>query len=387
MAKVSEISQADRNKKETSQADRNKKETFQADRNKKQTSQADRNNNQKRLNHMSIVKYLAWRCNTGLLNVNPTSPLKKAYRNSYYCNWYMHWCALDERLHQKALCKNRWCQRCSQLRSYHYRRAYGQQLEAMKEKYFITLTAPTVPSEGLKQRIKDFEGQWRKIMDLLRKYTKKGTHVKFSGLRKMECTLRPNDHYHYHYHILIDGKEVADFILLQWLKRFSDAIPMAQDIRTADNQSVFELFKYFTKMSVPTTYLLGNMSEDECDLSSKSRLSRFSFEKKKSGVNVGYYAAYFRRLDFLFCTLHRKRVFQPFGGLRKLREVDLSAPLQRPEGHQSNFYYWNALTYQWEGRRSRDEKLANIEVERAARDWLKNASKKHYLLGKPKSKK
>jgi hypothetical protein len=73
--------------------------------------------------------------------------------------------------------------------------------------------------------------------------------VKVIGLRKLECTYNPirND-FHPHFHLLVSGKHIAEQIVLDWLKRYPTANRKAQDIRKADNGSVMELFKYFSKI-------------------------------------------------------------------------------------------------------------------------------------------
>jgi len=69
------------------------------------------------------------------------------------------------------------------------------------------------------------------------------------GIRKLEVTYNPfrND-FHPHFHVQVSGRRVAEEMLLDWLKRFPDANIQAQDIRPADEKSVMELFKYFTKI-------------------------------------------------------------------------------------------------------------------------------------------
>ncbi|KKM22125.1 hypothetical protein LCGC14_1628470, partial [marine sediment metagenome] len=42
--------------------------------------------------------------------------------------------------------------------------------------------------------------------------------------------------------------QVARDIVTEWLKRYPTAIDKAQDIRPADENSIMELFKYFTKI-------------------------------------------------------------------------------------------------------------------------------------------
>ena len=346
-------------------------------------SKVEKNSNQERLDGMVLPKYLSNQFASGLLNALEDEPFlrtfcTKAYRNTYYCNWSIPYDADKDKLKQTTLCKNRWCQYCQRFKTAHYMNAYGTQLEQLPTKYFLTLTAPTVPANDLKQRIKDFEGHWRKIMDLVRKYTRKDRLEKPMGIRKMECTLRPNDHYHYHYHILIDNKEVGQFILLQWLKRFSTATRKAQDLREADDGSIHELFKYFTKLSIPLDYLKANLTEKE-HKKCNTKMTTFSYYKKKSKCNYGYYNAYFRRMHFLFSTLYRKRVFQPFGKMKMIDEELETEPLRRPHSHISERYEWNPYIFHWQGRERITEQLSYIDVELAAQKVVEMQEQKAAL--------
>lgn len=156
----------------------------------------------------------------------------------------------------------------------------------MKDPYFVTLTAPTVTADKLKQRVKDFAKSWRLINQS--RYWK---IYKPNGIRKAECTLRPLGHYHYHYHVIIDGREHAEWLISQWLKRNLDSDIKAQDMRAVKRGEYIELFKYFTKL----------ISTD------------------KSSVKERRYID-FERLDTIFSTLKGSRVYQPFGNIKLIKE-------------------------------------------------------------------
>jgi hypothetical protein len=111
---------------------------------------------------------------------------------------------------------------------------------------------------------------------------------KIKGIRKSECTIRPNGHYHYHFHIILDGKDNAEWLVKEWLRLCPDSDPLAQDLRPADNGSFKELFKYFTKLTV------------------------------KSGSNMVLFP--YSRMDIIFTVMYQKKVFQSFGGLKMLSE-------------------------------------------------------------------
>jgi hypothetical protein len=146
------------------------------------------------------------------------------------------------------------------------------------------LTKKTVEGAYLSDSMALMGEVWRSIM--LTRENKHKRNVK--GIRKAECTIRPNGYYHYHFHVIIDGKDNAQWLVREWLKRCPDSDPLAQDLRPADEGSFKELFKYFTKLTV------------------------------KSGSSVALFP-YFR-MDVIFTAMYKKRTFQPFGGVKILSE-------------------------------------------------------------------
>lgn len=172
---------------------------------------------------------------------------------------------------------------------------YGPQIGNLKEPYFVTLTAPTVTEEELPDQMKAFQSRWRDITN--QKYWK---DTKPKGIRKAECTIRPKGMYHYHWHIIIDGKASAEWIRKQWLRRCPEASNRAQDIRPVRQGEYLEIFKYFTKL----------IAQD------KSTGKRFID---------------FKRLDAVMVATKGKRIYQPFGGLKRVEEELLDDELQSIE--------------------------------------------------------
>lgn len=212
------------------------------------------------------------------------SPLHKAYQNSMYCADILSPNKQQSKLTAKY-CKNRWCPLCSSIRIAMLINGYAPQLKELNEPYFVTLTAPTVPAEELPERIELFGKAFRQIVN---NYKARKNGMK--GIRKAECTVRPNDLYHYHFHVIIDGKANAEFLVKRWLEIVPGALPQSQDLRPANEGSYIELFKYFTKL----------VAKD-----------------KRTGAReiVDY-----KRLDIIFQALRGKRTFQPFGGLKPVSE-------------------------------------------------------------------
>lgn len=212
------------------------------------------------------------------------SSLKKSYQNSMYCADVLAPNKTQTKLTAKY-CKNRWCPLCSSIRIAMLINGYAPQLKELSEPYFVTLTAPTVPAELLPERIKEFGKAFRQIT---KSYLSRKMGMK--GIRKAECTIRPQDLYHYHFHIIIDKRVNAEHLVKRWLEIVPGALPQSQDLRPADEGSFIELFKYFTKLVV---------------------------KNERTGIReiVDY-----KRLDIIFQALRGLRTFQPFGGLNPVTE-------------------------------------------------------------------
>lgn len=224
------------------------------------------------------AKYITRRFVLAMMEHNSDSTLRQSYINTLYCNQSLH--KVDDKI-ISTYCKNRWCIVCGRIRAANLINGYIAEFEKFDDAHFVTLTLPT--TESLFDRVKEMEAQWRLLIELARKFR----FESFRGLRKKECTLRPDNHYHYHYHVIIDRYDNANWLVKQWLKRFPQANEKAQDIRKADERSYKELFKYFTKLV--TTDKEGRLIKE------------------------------FERLDYVFRALKGKRIFEPFG-IRKIDE-------------------------------------------------------------------
>lgn len=162
---------------------------------------------------------------------------------------------------------------------------YVPVLEQMTQPYFVTLTKKTVSADQLENSIKLMEDTWRRTI-----HSDAGKRIKIRGIRKCECTIRPNDHYHFHYHVIVEGEEAAKWLVDSWLKRLPGlADEAAQDVKLADDGSIKEIFKYFTKLITNTGY-----------------------DKKQ------FFPP--QRMDVIFQVMKNKRVIQPFGGLKGVDE-------------------------------------------------------------------
>ncbi len=217
------------------------------------------------------------------------SSLKKSYWNTYHCNSILmeHNGKLTG-----SYCKNRWCLVCNRIRIAHLINGYKPQVEKLKDPYFVTLTARTVNGEDLSKRIDDMLSKWRRIYKNAKQYKRK-----IIGLRKLECTVRPDGKYHPHFHFIIDGKENSEWVIDKWLKQWLELSERkGQDIRKADEKSLQELFKYFTKLTVKT-----------------EKPNMFNPKTKRTIIHP-------ERLDVIFQAMRRRQVYSPLGGLKKIEE-------------------------------------------------------------------
>ena len=215
-----------------------------------------------------------------LLNSNPDSPLRKSYWNTYHCQEIM--VVGSEKITTKY-CKNRFCPACCSIYTAKAIKGYSSSLAKFNNPYFVTLTLPTVQRDALPDRITFMIKMFRLILG-----SKLGRKLKVKGLRSLECTVRPNDRFHPHFHVVCDTEESADFLIEAWLKRNSDANSLAQDMRVCDDRSMFELFKYFTKTTVckDGKYVLNDLVQ----------------------------------LDWIYRCIKGRRIFQPFGGIKFVKE-------------------------------------------------------------------
>ena len=230
---------------------------------------------------------------------------------------------------------------CGRIRTGILINGYISQLQELEKPQFVTLTLPTVNADGLPQRIKDMQIEWRKITDL----SLKTKRLDFEGIRKAECTVRPNGMYHYHFHLLVSGLDNAQWIVNQWLKRFPNASRDAQDIRFANERSYKEIFKYFTKL-----------------ISSKTDERVFDE---------------FDRLDVIFTALRGKRTYQPFGGIKLVSE-EIDAKLYATELPKKFEGCGFGLVFRWviqDWETQTGQTLTDYKPSEQTRELVKKCSK------------
>lgn len=224
------------------------------------------------------AKFLSINLSIRLVERNPASFLVGSYRASTYCTQTL---LQSGREISSTYCKNRWCAVCNRIRTARLINGYIQPLKALQDPQFVTLTKQTVSADFLPMSIELMNKTWRTILN-----SREGRKRGLRGVRKIECTVRPNGQYHYHFHVIIDGAENAKWLINEWIKHLGKLVShKAQDMRPADEGSLKELFKYFTKLTTP--------------------------DKKLYDL---------QRMDVIFRALRGKRTYQPFGGIAIVSE-------------------------------------------------------------------
>ena len=276
------------------------------------TSTLDLKSLQKRARRKTFTAHLV----PGLVTAadNSGSCLQKGYWRSYHCCSVLTVDA-DGRAHGKY-CKQRWCMVCNSIRTAQNIIRYGPIVNSWgSDVYFVTLTEKNCKGECLRQRIDRMQKTFTKVKNSLRMQIRRSSvdADPFVGIRKLECTHNEKtNEYNPHYHLVIRGREYAEYVLNEWVKRNVYAKRPGQDIRPADGNTLVELFKYMTKV---VTRVDGRSRQ----------------------INH-------RALDVIFLALRRKRTIQPFGF--KVSAIEEEEAVVDAEMF-SRVYAWIHEMYDW----------------------------------------
>ncbi len=239
------------------------------------------------------------------------SPLEKAYKLTERCS-----ANLTETPGKLVglYCGCRWCLVCSRIRTARLITGYMPAIEAMDEKWFLTLSRPNVPAAQLDEEVQYYLATARLIQRHLREKRK----MKFSSLRKIECTYNAEANtYHPHFHFIFDSEQAAQAYLDEWLARNPTAkLNKGNQLKKADNSSCMELFKYFTKVV------------------SKSK------SKTPAGEARSDYRIHLAALDTMFVAMRAVRTFQPCGVIKAIsEEIEPEQALESGRA-EVNFHKW-----------------------------------------------
>jgi len=206
------------------------------------------------------------------------SPMHTSYKYAYTCNSAIF--QNGDKLTTRY-CNQRFCLVCNSIRTGKLINGYASEIQELNNPYFVTLTVRNVKAYKLKSTIESMQKDFVRCKDKLKK---RGLILK--GLRKVEVTYNEKTkEYHPHFHCIIDGCKESFALVGDWIQRHPEhASYKGQDIRFADKDTPAELFKYFTKMLTKSGQFLAP------------------------------------EMDKVFRAMKGKRVFQPFGGIKKRSE-------------------------------------------------------------------
>lgn len=272
-----------------------------------------------KLKNRARAKYV-----TGLVSVplsKLASPLQKQYKLAQTCAGNLT--ETPGKL-TGMYCNCRWCLVCSRIRTSKMIAAYLPAIEAMETKFFLTLSRPTVTAGKLLAERKAYIA----TAQLIGRYLREKLKLKFSFIRKLECTYNEEtDLYHPHFHIIIDNEAAARAFYEEWISRSITAktprehLLKGNQIKEADNDSAAELFKYFTKV----------------------------VSKSKTRLNGGFdYRIHLSALDNMFVALKGARTFQA-GGIIKTVSEDVE-PNQVLDSGRLRVDFWEWLGSDWISR-------------------------------------
>ena len=283
---------------------------------------------------------------------NRESNQAKGYENSIHCASRIILDLDNKTIKEFKMCKRKNCQFCARKKGIKWLVEYSAAIEKMQDPVFLTLTQQTVSANQLRPRINEMLNIWRQIMKTAKSHHKK----QIDGIRKFECKISNGDKtkYHPHFHAIVDGNKNAEYIKNQWIKSWKKAYPKhkgiisikSQDIKKISSKGAIELFKYFT----------------DAIHSEKDKDGKRKFQDPK-------------KLDIIFNAVHRKRIIQSFGKIRKTPKT----PEQKQKFTEQRFnkilqdyeFIWNTKINDWQSPDT-GERIVGIDGNQNWLDITKN---------------
>jgi hypothetical protein len=175
------------------------------------------------------------------------SVLTKSYWNTYRCNNSV---SITKKKVFAKYCKNRFCIVCARNRSAKYIKEYLPILDTWTDSHFLTLTIQNIEFAELQIIIAEMEREFSRFFKVLITRAKRAGLEAPKAVLKLECTFNPElNNYHPHFHAILNSRSLGDDIIANWITHFKNrASLLGQDLKKGDENAVFELFKYFTKI-------------------------------------------------------------------------------------------------------------------------------------------
>lgn len=268
------------------------------------------------------------------------SSLNKSYWLTYRCSSVI---LQDDNKISSRYCNQRWCLVCNRIRTAKIINGYKSEIDKFDEPHFLTLTIPNVKAEDLPTAIVSMNKTIRDIT----KNAKKTYNTRIKALKKYECTYNNNtDEYHPHFHLIVNDKTTGELMMSLWLDKYKSADRKGQDLRQADNSSLVELCKYFTKII-----------SKETDYNPKA-------------------------LDTMFKAVKGKRTFQPIGIKKQVseeveeiqqQEIDFKAPAKEIYVYEKDVYDWVSSSGECLSEyipTAKDLRVINEEYKKPPKDYF-----------------
>ena len=168
----------------------------------------------------------------------------------------------NKKLNKANFCKNRFCPMCAWRKARKDALQVAILMQYLKQEkglefVMMTLTAPNVPGENLKNEITRYNKNFKKLIE--RKELKK---ISYGYIRKLEVTYnQERDDFHPHFHVIVAVNKNyftnRDYIskkrlLVMWQNAMNDDTITQVDIRKIsadDNKAISEIAKYTAKDS------------------------------------------------------------------------------------------------------------------------------------------
>lgn len=234
------------------------------------------------------------------------SPLNKSYALTHGCCRQI---LIDREQVARSMfyCKKRWCQVCAAISMGTQINNWFEPLSQLPDLYFATLTIPNTHNiDDTTDAVDRMQKIWRQILDLARK-----SNIDLIGVRKLELKVGKGGGYHPHYHLIISGGCECAWLMAQWLWRFPESNPMAQNMQPVNNieSALLELMKYATKLTCA----------DDTD----------------NNILCSPH-----QMDVILRVLHKRRLFQSFGGLKLSPEEEFEPSERAVTMKAQGLYHW-----------------------------------------------
>ncbi|MHA1660472.1 MAG: protein rep [Promethearchaeota archaeon] len=219
-------------------------------------------------------------------------------------------------------CNTRYCHICNSIRSAEFINKYLESIKDWDNQYFLTLTIKNIKFKKLEKRIKKmqkvFERARRNYKQILER---QGIEFDIEWIAKFEITSRKKDDFHPHYHILSNDEGFLAYIMKYWVEKFKKTgtrMKGCQELKKADENTVFEVFKYMTK----------------------------SFTKAKDKKNT-YQIINFRELVLIYLVTYGKRIIT--GNVKGVDYDDIKADevIENFEVDKWQKYFFDYSLYDW----------------------------------------